>query len=488
MSRKKGGSLLKKKSFWKHKFFRKRNVFSICSFLFILLFIIFLCLINMFPVKYILFISIGLLLLDILSIIFINVHRKVILKIFGSFFMILLVVGSILGIYYLHSTNTFMKDSFVSKNVYSKNTYYVLALSDKNFTTNDIKEEVVAYQETAYLDDAYSKLKDKFSVREREVSDIKNVFDCLNSGINQFALIEKSSYEIAFSVDKSLNKSRYKVIYDFDVYTKKEEGVQNTDNRKFNVYIGGTDSFGLMDFNIIASVNMDTHEVLLTSIPRDYYIEVVGKNGRFDKLSFMNAYGADTCKKSLENYFGIDIAYTLTVDTTSLVKAVDYLDGIEFCSDYEYTTSYVLNADTNHGYNKELTVEKGCQHLDGAETLAVMRERVAFSEDNLARQDNCSKILLAIIEKIVSTDTILHYNETLNTLGNLYETDIPKEVITEASKNILNTGDFWTIKTQAVAGVGGYNKVHLSNMMDWVMYPNQDSVLKATTAIQEILS
>lgn len=47
---------------------------------------------------------------------------------------------------------------------------------------------------------------------------------------------------------------------------------------KFNLYISGIDTTGDInnvsrsDANILATVNTETHEVLLTSIPRDYYV------------------------------------------------------------------------------------------------------------------------------------------------------------------------------------------------------------------------
>ena len=88
---------------------------------------------------------------------------------------------------------------------------------------------------------------------------------------------------------------------------------------------------------------------------------------------------------------------------------------------------------------------------------------------------------------MISTNTILHYTETLNTLGSLYETDIPKIVITNFAKDILNNGNKWQFSTQSVDGVDDHDKVHLSNMIDWVMYPINETVNKASDQIKEIL-
>jgi len=202
----------------------------------------------------------------------------------------------------------------------------------------------------------------------------------------------------------------------------------------------------------------------------------------------MNAYGPEINKESLENLFGINIDYSLTIDTNSLVTVVDYVDGIEFCSDYAFTTTHALVQGTFNDSGQKLTVKKGCQSLNGIEALTVARERNAFSGRDRVRQENCQKIMLAIIKKVASTDTLLHYNETLNTLGSLYKTDIPKKVVTTIAKDIINNGNEWNFTTQSVDGVDTHNKVHLSNMTDWVMDPDYNTVMNASNAIQETLT
>lgn len=479
----------RKKSFTriiKHKAFRKRNIFSVVSIVLTIILIIFLSIMDILPLKYNLLISLTLIVIDLISILLINVHRKIVLKIIGTLIMILSIVGSVFGIYYANSTNKFISKSFVSKDIYTKNTYYVLAKKSANLTKNDISGSVATYKETTNLDKAIKKLNDKYKISEQQYTDIGEMFNSLNSDTNKFMLIEKSSYEIVFSIDTTLSKDDYDVILELDVFTKKKANT-NISTDKFNIFIGGTDFAGLMDFNMIVSVNMKTHRAVLTSIPRDYYIEVAGKDGRYDKLSFMNAYGADVNKESLEKLFGTTIDYSLTINTDSLVTVVDHLGGIEFCSDYDFTTTHALVNNTYNDAGRKLHVRKGCQQLNGIETLTVARERNAFPGRDRVRQENCQKIILSIFKKLVSTDTILHYNETLNTLGSLYDTDIPKEIITDIVKDILSNGNNWNIQTQSVDGVDGHDKVHLSNMVDWVMYPNEETVTAASNTIQETL-
>ena len=480
----------KKKSFkrlLKHKTFRKRNILSIFVLILIILFIIFLCRINILPSKYILLISFILLLIEILGVIFINVHKKLWLKIIGTVILLFLTIGCSFGLYFLSSTNNFINDSFSQKNYFEKNTYYVVALTTNNYKQTDISSsEISTYKETAYLSKALSKLKDKYSIKEKSYDDIGIMFDKLTDNTDKFMLVEKSSYEIVFSLSNTYNKNNYTILYEFDIYNKRNKN-NSLNTHKFNIYVGGTDFAGLMDFNMIISVNMDTHQMLFTSIPRDYYIEVVGKNGQYDKLSIINAYGNDVIKASIEKFFNLKIDYSIILNTNSLIEIVDYLGGIEFCSDYDFTTTHALVKDTYVDYGKKLHVPKGCQHYNGIETLTIARERNAFPGRDRVRQKNCQKILVEILKELASKDTLLNYNETLNTLSSLYETDIPKNIISNFSKDILNNGNNWNIETQSVDGDDTHDKVHLSNLIDWVMYPNMDTVDAAKVKINDVL-
>lgn len=107
-----------------------------------------------------------------------------------------------------------------------------------------------------------------------------------------------------------------------------------------------------------------------------------------------------------------------------------------------------------------------------------------FKEDS----NNLEKIVVAIFKKLISTDSIIHYSETLNTLESLYETDISKEIVTSFLKNILNNSDKWQITTQIVSGEERFEKVHLSNMTDLVINPTYDTIDQASTKIKGLLN
>ena len=460
----------------KHKVFRFRNIFSLLIFIATVLFLFNLFSLNVLPLKYNIFISCISIIIDVLGILLINIHKKLPLKILGWFLLIISLFICSIGSYYLLETSNFINKSFNRKVNLNNTTYYVVSLKSNNLSKSKIKGDISIYTNTYNIYNAFKRLNEAFKVEKKEYDDLGLMFTDLVNNNSKFILIEASSYEIVFSLDNDLNKDNFEIIYEFSISTANNNKTNSDSINKFNVFIGGKDFAGLMDFNAIASVNLDKHTVILTSIPRDYYLVIPGTNTK-DKLSFMSAYGADTNKKALENLFEITIDYSVYINTSSLVDIVDYVGGIDYCSDEAFTTTHALVLNTYNDYGKKLYVHEGCQHVNGIETLTIARERVNIHGGDSQRQKNCQKIMLAIFNKIITPKTALHYTETLNEFSNIYETDINKKVFSNLSKDIINNGkDNWNIVTQSVDGLDGKDKVHSSNMIDWVTYPDQITI------------
>ena len=100
------------------------------------------------------------------------------------------------------------------------------------------------------------------------------------------------------------------ITYDYINEIEKEEvDISNA----FNIYISGIDVEGSIsknsrsDVNIIMTINPDTHQILLTTTPRDFYVEIPGvSGGAKDKLTHAGVYGVDASMRTLEQLYGID--------------------------------------------------------------------------------------------------------------------------------------------------------------------------------------
>ena len=465
--------------------FNKLNIISIVSIITLIIILFLILSINVLPTRYLILIIVILLIINILGIVFVNLKKKV-LKIIGVIILILSIILSGVGSYYLFYTNNFLNESFnsVKKTV---TTYYVVTSSDNKYSKkSDIKDTVYYYKDSANIKNVLKVVKEDLDVK---TSSYDNVLSMVNDVIDKkidFMLIDKSSYNVILSLDSNMSKKDLKIVYKFDIEQKiKSEKKEKTE---FNIYIRGIDTDGLSDYNAIATVNTNTHEILLTSIPRDYYMEIAGTNGKKDSLSHMFIYADGTSRKSLENFFNITLDYNIDVKPETLVDLVDTIGGITFCADQDFKGYIIPVNDTDKTESGRLYFKKGCHELNGMETYAVAHERNSFVGRDRMRQKNCQKIIIAIFEKLKSANLFVNYQEILDSLNNLYTTDIPKELITNIAKDTID-GAEWKVMTQSVDGSDKWDAdIAILNDKGYAMIPNTQDVINATNKINEVLN
>lgn len=462
----------------------KINILSIIEIISLIIFNFLLLKIDLLSNKYTLILIATSIIITVLSIIFINLKNKAV-KIIGIIIGIILILLSCTGSYFLYKGNTFLNESFNNVSKETSTYYIVTSQSNKIDTKNDIKGNISYYKETVNVNKAIKKLQNDLNFKTNIYDNINGMFyDTLNNNIDLF-LIDSASYHVIFELNKNLKEEDFKIVYKFDVKTKFT--TNNKTKEKFNIFIGGTDFAGLMDYNAIVTVNTKTHEILLTSIPRDYYMEIYGMDGKKDTLSHMNSYGPDTNMKSLEQFFDTKIDYSIKINTKSLVGVVDAVGGITYCSDQSFTTSHALILDSYDDRGKQkLFIKKGCQELNGIETLTLARERMALVGRDRMRQKNCQKIIIAIFDKLKSTNSIANYNEILDSLSDLYTTTIPRDVISNIAKETLD-GAEWKIITQSVDGSDSTEFITIINGMGYAMIPTAEDVINAKIKINELL-
>ena len=183
----------------------------------------------------------------------------------------------------------------------------------------------------------------------------------------------------------------------------------------FNIYISGNDIYGNIlsvsrsDVNIIATVNPNTHKILLTTVPRDFYVQLHGTSGYRDKLTHAGVYGIDMSVSTMEDLLDLDINYYMRVNFTSLMKLVDAIGGVDVESDYSFRAA-----------SGESFV-KGINHMNGKQALAFSRERKAFSDGDRQRGKNQQKVIIAILNKTLSSTTLItSYTDILDFLNHIH--------------------------------------------------------------------
>ncbi len=469
------------------KDFKKINILNLFNLTFVTIFMIYVMSLNLIPKKYLLIICAALYIYPILCVILTNIKFKF-FKILGIILIIVSYISMIVSSYFVGRGDKFLDSIFDNAAEYEFVQYYVVSYAESEANSRNDINDIVYYSNEPNMEDAIKTFNEYVKVDTSPNEDILNLFAQLSNRQINFVLVSNSLYNSIFELNDSLNKDNYKIIYKYNVKreNKKEEPKKRKSN-SFNLYIGGTDFANLADFNMIVTVNMDTHNVLLTSIPRDYYIEEYNTGGKKDTLSFMGANGLDVNKKSLEMLFNTNIDYYLKINTKSLVKIVDTIGGINYCSDISFTTSHALVLDTyDDRKGKKLNIKQGCQRLNGIETLTLARERNAFPGRDRVRQKNCQAIMVDIFDQLKSVNTLTNYNEILNSLSELYETTLPRSIIENIIKDTIS-GNSWKINQQSVDGTDTVDYVHLSTLKGFVMYPDMTTVEEAKIKINNIL-
>ena len=257
----------------------------------------------------------------------------------------------------------------------------------------------------------------------------------------------------------------------------------------FTVYISGIDTRenkllrnSRSDVNLLATVNPESHEILLVSIPRDYYVETVCEpdmgcmNGAMDKLTHTGLHGPETTEMTLEKLFDTSINYNVRVNFSSLVDVVDELGGVQLYNPEAFTSV------------SGPTFQQGDLTLNGQQALAFVRERYAFTDGDRARGRNQMRVLTAIINKMMSPKILTNFTGIMNSLSNSFDTNMSEKDIKALVQAQLADPAKWTIYSYSVTGSGGTDYAAELGDNAYVMYPDQATVDNAKADIKAVLS
>lgn len=296
------------------------------------------------------------------------------------------------------------------------------------------------------------------------------------------AIIYNSAYTTLMEEAVDGYSDKVKVLYTFNIRVELDFGNSTgaTDDsiikEPFTVYISGIDVYGDVsetsrsDVNIIAVVNPQTHQILLVTTPRDYYVPIPGiSGGQRDKLTHAGIYGIDASMRTLGELYETDINYYARLNFTSLIDIVDTLGGIDVYSELAFTTSkdseYIM--DVQEGYN----------HFNGKETLAFCRERHNLPDGDNQRGKNQQAVITAMLKKCLSPTMLLKANTIMEQVSKDVETNMTQEQINALIKYQLNNNATWTIQSVAAEGTNTKGTCYSSGDTElFIMEPIESSV------------
>ena len=461
-------------------------ILSVISILVSVILVINIIRLNIVPAKYFTLFIILEILINLLIVFLVN-RKKVVPLVIGIIFLIVLTGSNIVINNYVTTTNNFINKSF-NKSYTNVSTDYILVTSIYN-PINDISE--VDKNHTIYYH-KYSRSVDLAKTfvgnyNYQEIDSINETLDNLGANPDNYLLISKGSFYYLMDSSILFNVDNYKIIKEFTVSYKEE--TNNEVKTSYNIYLNGVDFTGIMrDFNMVITVNTEKKQILLTPLIRGFYMDVPAY-GIKDTLMCLGSLDSSVSKEAIEEFLDTKIDYTVNINTNSLVNVVDTLGGIDFCSDYSFTTTHTLTTSTyNDGNGKKLYVQKGCKQYNGVEILTIARERLHLKNNERGRIDNCKKIMLSISKKTLSKTSLMNFDEVLNSYDGLYTTDMNKEVITSLFKSAIADYDSYEIIEQSIDGTDGTAMGHLGSAEVGVIFPDENQVKAASDKIKEVLN
>lgn len=402
-------------------------------------------------------------------------------KIIAYVFYILMTFVMFIGIYYLNTTKNFI-DSFDKSDKENFDNYYVVVLKSSKYTKlSDLNSKKIGVCEK--LGSNVTK-KININYSEENYTSCQLLKEALFQNRVDAMIINDVNEYLLSDTDDDFEK-KIRIIYKISIpkKTKKVNKNDNVDvtNTPFTFFISGIDTSGAIstvsrsDVNIVVTVNPKTYEVLLTTIPRDYYVRLHGTTGYKDKLTHAGIYGIDKSVSTVEDLLKINLNYYVRVNFDSVTKLVDELGGISIYSDK------ALNF---------CNIKKGYNYLDGKCALRFARERHSYDSGDRHRGENQEEVIKAIINKVSSSSTILtKYSSILSNLQDSFETDVSSDTIKKLINLQASDMPKWNVKTLNLNGYDSHNYTYSYNSgsMLYVMEPDVNTVNKASRVINGML-
>ena len=422
----------------------------------------------------------------------------------SAVFAVLLIAGFGVGTWYLTDTLGFLGDISVGGQLTEIKEDYVVVV-DSSTAYEDVSQlagvgvGTVMNQDTTYMQ-AKDDLQRQVSVEYKYLADLNQLFDGLAAGgyetvsattgypelqEYQAVFISRAAYESLKAEREELAETT-RVIHTVSIKVGEAAEIKAVDVTKeaFNVYVSGLDFTGDIsqnyhsDVNMLVTVNPVSHEVLMTSIPRDYYVNLPSK-ASMDKLTHSGLYGIQETVGAVEDMMGIDINYYVKVNYNTIVTLVDAMGGIEINSPYAFTT---------HGMGdlglSGISFVEGYNKLTGNMALAYCRERQSWVDGDRRRNENQQLMMEAILKKATSSTAVLtNYTGILEAVRGNMETSMTTEEMTSLVKMQLSDMPSWDIQKNALKGMNDYQFCYALGFNAAVVNQDQEMIAKAADRI-----
>lgn len=412
-------------------------------------------------------------------------------NIIGKVISLLLSVFLMLGSLYIAQGNSVI-DAISSANTKTTRISLVVMADSDYQKVSDLKNQTIEANlddedNAKYMDEAIEALnKEESTIQVDNASSYVDMANDLYDGKTKAIYINEANYGM-LEEEHDTFRNDTRIIWSYDIVEQTKDISKNVNVTKevFTIFISGIDTTGPVstvsrsDVNMLVTVNPKTKQILMTSIPRDYYVTLTNK-GKKDKLTHAGLGGIENSVSTIENFMGIDINYYARVNFTSLIKMVDALGGITVYSDKTFTP-YT---------NGSITIKEGMNHMNGEMALAFSRERKTYGSGDNHRVQNQQAVLKGMLEKAMSPAILTNYTSILSSIDGSFETNMSAGEITDLIKMQLNDMASWDIYQIQLTGNGQMmtGGAYMPNNRLYYMIPDENSVNECASLIKQMMN
>lgn len=452
---------------------------------------------NVLPSKFLFPLTIGVVVLDaIFILLLVYFSKNVVSKIVCIVLTLFICVASCMGGYYISKTQNVLS-SITNIAKHAKNTVSVV-VKESSSIKNKSQLNGVSVGSLRLNEQGSKKVLKELSnegivLNQTEYDSMTALLEAFYNGEVDSIIINESSRSQILDMEAYSNfDSNTRVVYQTSYKVKNNDSatsVSDITSKPFNVLISGSDTRGGFDENgrsdviMIATVNPKTHTILLTSVPRDFYVTTACDagdgcmQGALDKITHTGIHGTNTTKRTVEQLLGIEINYTFKVGFDTVTKLVDTLGGV----DVTVAPGYAV-------HNEYINVKEGVNHLYGEEALEYARERYAYAEGDRQRTKNQQQVLMGIVKEATKPSVITNYAAIMDTMANTFSTTMSNAEITDLIKYQLNNNPTWKMEQYMVDGTGDTLMCAELGDAASVMVPDQSTVKMAKDKINAVLA
>lgn len=454
--------------------------------------------INVLPTKLLFLITIVFVLLDaIFALLLCYYTRAIVSKIICVVITLVLIFGSCMGGYYISKTGSLLTN-ITNVTKHAKNTVSVVVKQSSEIKNksqlNGLSVGTLRTIGTQGSSKALKELsKDGIVMNQNEYDSLSAMLEAFYNGevdsiiINELSrsqILDMESYADFDNNTRVVYQTSYKV-----ENTDKANAVSDITSKPFNVLISGSDTRGGFDENgrsdviMVATINPKTSTILLTSVPRDFYVTTACDaadgcmQGALDKITHTGIHGTNTTKRTVEQLLGIEINYTFKVGFDTVTDLVDALGGVDVYVEPGYAVT-----------NQYFSVHEGVNHLNGHDALEYARERYAYTEGDRQRTKNQQQVLMGIVNEATKPSVITKYASIMDAMANTFSTTMSNEEISDLIKYQINNNPKWKMEQYMVDGTGDTLMCAELGDAASVMVPNQSTVKMAKDKINAVLA